>query len=184
MTCGDTINISNMETQKLITIYRDADTGLLFYQRSWDNAVFPLPLAQNDVLKIHEDFTHYNNLLPEYEIIPLQTTDGIPTFIFRVRSQKIYAGGGGGGGIKGITVQDEGVQVNGTMKILNFTGDGVTVTDGGGGKGNINIPGFVIPAITEAQRLALTPTVPTLVEDITNQNLYVWLTSINDWKPL
>lgn len=49
-------------------------------------------------------------------------------------------GGGGGGGGSTVDVQDEGVAV-GTFTTLNFTGAGVTATDGGGGVADIAIPG-------------------------------------------
>lgn len=67
----------------------------------------------------------------------------------------ISTGGGGGGGV---SVSDEGVQVVATASNLNFVGDGVTASDGGGGVATITIPGggsgglswTVVTAATEA----------------------------------
>lgn len=92
-------------------------------------------------------------------------------------------GGGGGGGIRGIIVQDDGAQVNGFIKTLNFTGDGVTVTDGGGGKANIAIPGYVIASLTTAQREALVPTTALIVEDTDLDEYFKWSTVSNSWSP-
>jgi hypothetical protein len=49
------------------------------------------------------------------------------------------SGGGGGGG--SVDVEDEGVPVVSPASVLNFIGDGVTVTDAGGGRADITIPG-------------------------------------------
>lgn len=91
--------------------------------------------------------------------------------------------GGGGGGGRGIIVQDDGTQVNGFIKTLNFTGNGVTVTDGGGGKANIDIPGYVIASLTTAQRLALTPTTALIVEDADLDMYFKWSTVTSSWSP-
>lgn len=93
------------------------------------------------------------------------------------------AAGGGGGRGRGIIVQDHGTQVNGFMKTLNFTGDGVTVTDGGGGKANIDIPGYVIASLTTAQREALVPTTALIVEDTDLDMYFQWSTVTNSWSP-
>lgn len=73
---------------------------------------------------------------------------------------------GGGGGIGGIDLEDEGVAVaGGPFTTLNFVGDGVTATDGGGGLADVTIPGNVmalpeqwvledIPANTADERLS------------------------------
>lgn len=45
------------------------------------------------------------------------------------------------GGSSGIDVQENNVDVVNPATILDFTGTGVSVTDGGGGKAIINIPG-------------------------------------------
>lgn len=93
------------------------------------------------------------------------------------------AGGGGGGGRRGVIVQDDGIQINGLMKILNFIGFGVTVTDGGNGKANINIPGYVIQSLTTAQREALVPTTALIVEDTDKDMYFKWSTVSNSWSP-
>lgn len=49
-----------------------------------------------------------------------------------------FTGGSGGGSV---AVHDEGAAVVGVASILNFVGDGVVVTDGGGGTATITIPG-------------------------------------------
>jgi len=45
----------------------------------------------------------------------------------------------------GVDVQEDDVDVVNPATILDFTGNGVTVTDGGGGKAIINIPGGGTP---------------------------------------
>lgn len=42
----------------------------------------------------------------------------------------------------GVEAQDEGVTIVAEATILDFVGPGVTVTDGGGGKATITIPGI------------------------------------------
>lgn len=89
------------------------------------------------------------------------------------------AAGGGGSG-KGIKVQDEGTQIGGIMKTLNFIGDLVTVTDAGGQKANITIK---IPSMTTAARLALVPTTALIVEDTDLDMYFKWSTVTNSWNP-
>lgn len=90
---------------------------------------------------------------------------------------------GGGGGIKGILVQDEGNQVNGFVKILDFIGAGVTVTDLGNKRVGINISGDAIQSLTTAQRLALIPTTALIVEDTDLDMYFKWSTVSNAWSP-
>lgn len=54
-------------------------------------------------------------------------------------------GGGGGGG--SMIVEDDGVTTVNPATTLNFTGTGVTVTDGGAGEAVINIPGDAVQSV-------------------------------------
>lgn len=92
-------------------------------------------------------------------------------------------GSGGGGGGSDIYVQDEGLQLSGKYKTLNFAGPGVSVADSGGKRATITIPGYVIASLTTAQRLALTPTTALIVEDTDTDMYYKWSTVSNDWSP-
>lgn len=91
--------------------------------------------------------------------------------------------GGGGGRGRGILVQEDDVQVNGFIKTLNFTGDGVSVADAGGGKVDINIPGYVIASLTTVQREALVPTTALIVEDTDLDMYFKWSTVSLSWSP-
>lgn len=90
------------------------------------------------------------------------------------------AAAGGGGSGKGIKVQDEGTQIGGIMKTLNFIGELVTVTDAGGQKANITIK---IPSMTTAARLALVPATALIVEDTDLDMYFKWSTVTNSWNP-
>lgn len=92
-------------------------------------------------------------------------------------------GAGGGGGGSDIYVQDEGLQLSGKYKTLNFAGPGVSVVDSGGKRATITIPGYVIASLTTVQRLALTPTTALIVEDTDTDMYYKWSTVTNDWSP-
>lgn len=92
-------------------------------------------------------------------------------------------GGSGGGGGKGIIVEDDGTRVGGNIKVLNFTGAGVTVTAPSSKQVDIDIPGYVIESLTTAQRLALSPTTALIVEDTDLDMYFKWSTVSSSWSP-
>lgn len=167
-----------------IIVFRDSGDGVLRFV--FKNNTQTLSI-HGDIFKIYDK--EFNGSIinkTDYNIREINTQDGVRTFLIRYI---IAVGGGRGGrssssgGIQGVTVKDNGVQVNGTINTLNFTGNGVTVTDGGGGSANIAIPGYVIASLTTAQRLALTPTTALIVEDTDLDMYFKWSTVSNAWSP-
>lgn len=168
----------------VIYILRDLDGGV--YYKASDGSV-NIADYYHDVYRISPiTFSGYQNFTGEQiEILK----SGPDEFIFALN--KIIAVGGGRGGrssssssgIQGITVKDNGVQVNGTITTVNFTGDGVTVTNGGGGTANVAIPGYVIASLTTSQREALIPTTALIVEDTDLDMYFKWSTVSHAWSP-
>lgn len=101
---------------------------------------------------------------------------------FKFPAPGIGAGGGSGISRRGVIVENQGVSI-GRMLTLNFTGAGVTATDGGNELANITIPGNVIQSLTTAQRLALIPTTALIVEDTDLDMYFKWSTVSNAWSP-
>ena len=64
------------------------------------------------------------------------------------------ASGGGGGSLE---VQDDAVQVLAAATVLNFTGSGVIVTDGGSGEAEIDIPGSAAASINDQTGTTYSP---------------------------
>lgn len=133
-----------------IFIYRNNTEGLIGYNSNGN--FIPLHIIQDNIFKLYDkNITkiNYDKKLG-YQIIPIQTTDGTPTYQLRQPAQRVIdvSGRGGGGGIKGINIQDEGSQFGGKFIALNFAGAGVTVEDIGNGQVDITIPqsGNVRPA--------------------------------------
>lgn len=67
------------------------------------------------------------------------------------RIDTLEAAPGGGGSI---AVEDEGTEVVANATRFDFTGPGVTVTDGGSGQANIAIPGYTAKGIVKKRRTA------------------------------
>lgn len=61
-----------------ILVFRHSN-GLLYYMRP-NGTTSLLIFLQNNIFKVDEAFTNLIYNLPGYKIIPIQTTDGIPTF--------------------------------------------------------------------------------------------------------
>lgn len=126
-----------------IFIHRNNAEGLLGYNANGDFT--PLHIIQDNMFKLYDksitSINYDKNL--GYQIIPIQTADGIPTYQLKQPAQQVIAmrGGGGGGGIRGINVQDEGIQFGGQFITLNFAGANVTVTDDGSGKATVTVGG-------------------------------------------
>lgn len=131
-----------MAEKNNITVIRYSGDGLLHY--IFKNKVYKANILQGDVLKISDkDFNgEIISQVAEYRLSEISTTDGNRTFIL-ISSAPIVTRGsrGGGKGIKGITVQDEGIAFSGFFQTLNFAGVGVIVTDDGNGKASITIGG-------------------------------------------
>lgn len=102
---------------------------------------------------------------------------------FPVGSGASGGAGGGGGGGSDIYVQDEGIQLTGKYKTVNFEGAGVSVVNSGAKRATITIPGYTIASLTTAQRLVLSPTTALIVEDIDLDMYFKWSTVSNDWSP-
>ncbi len=84
--------------------------------------------------------------------------------VIKLEGVKGDAGATGSG--SNITLEDEDVAVTNTPhSTLNFTGDGVTVTDAGSGQADITIPGGSISAVQT--RRTTTFTVTTAFQDVT-----------------
>lgn len=128
--------------QNNLIIERSEKDALLYY--SFQGKSQQLHVLQGDIIKLYENFSGIINKT-DYQIIPVKTNDGIPTYQLKpvVTQQIIRTGGGGGGGrgISGIRIQDEGIQFGGTFITLNFEGANVTVTDDGGGEATITVGG-------------------------------------------
>lgn len=173
--------------QGSIAIFRNANAmGQVFYKKP-DGSIAPCEFIQGNFrispITLTKDPFNYTG--DELEALQYDGIQYIFTLFKKQVIQRIRAGGGGGGssgstGIQGITVEDEGIQVNGTITKLDFIGKLVTVTDGGGGKANITI---VIPSLTTAQRTALIPTTALIVEDTDTDQYYKWSTTSNSWSP-
>lgn len=127
-------------------LIRNANDHLLYIVRE-DKSYFVANIVQGDILKIPgeeriTDLTNDTDLDARY----VETMDGTLTFrLLPFTEKKIPVNpnnpfaGTGGGGSRGIYVQEEGTQVNGLFKTLNFIGGTVTVTDAGAGVANITI---------------------------------------------
>lgn len=72
-----------------LIIFRSPADGFLYY--SINGVIQPLELFQDNVFKIKEPFSTYKNLT-EYNIVPIQTADQIPTYKLQTR---VVLGGGG-----------------------------------------------------------------------------------------
>lgn len=86
---------------QIITIYRDANEGLLSYSRSSDNKSIPLRIFSDNLFKIKEQlpFEVRNAVFKEWDIYYIPTQDNIPTYRLKSKevSQNIIASRGGGG---------------------------------------------------------------------------------------
>ena len=94
-----------------------------------------------------------NNTAQTVEVINTGQTETAPTIPADSRrllafdlSDVVEAGGGGGGGGT-LTTQDEGNTVVASTTTYNFTGPGVTASDGGGGVADVNVPGVTIQGV-------------------------------------
>lgn len=169
--------------QGSIAIFRNANAkGIVYYMTS-DGYNYPVPYGQDiyrisPILLTTEPINYTGQRLNQLKY------DG-KEFLFSLSYEQVIqrvavGGGGNSGAIKGLIVQDEGVQVNGLIQIENFIGDLVNVTSPIAGKANITI---VIPSFTTAQRLAFTPAAALVVEDTDLDMYFKWSTVTSSWSP-
>lgn len=152
--------------QNNITVFRNSGEGFLYYFYKGES--HQLNIIQGNVFKIYDkSFTgQLISQVPELQFKEIKTQDGYRTFMFTSVSQAVAVGRtGGGGGIRGINVQDEGIQFSGTFQTLNFAGVSVIVTDDGGGTATVTIgAGGMISGIGTPNRLAMF-TAPNTIAD-------------------
>lgn len=120
-----------------INIFRDED-GAVYFKAP--DGKFHLTQSYYDVYRIENpQFKYYNVIGEKIDVLKSSAKE----FIFSLYTLRNVVGGGKGGGrgIRGITVQDEGSQVNGLINTLNFEGTSVSVTDDGGGQVTITVGG-------------------------------------------
>lgn len=125
-------------------LVRNSNDGLLYIMRE-DGTFFLAEIVQDNVLKIRDGSINHLTSETKYEAVYFPTTDNTLTFLLiePEKRQQVdpHEGmfGGGGGGRRGVYLQEEGIEVNGLFRTINFIGADVTVTDGGGGVANVTI---------------------------------------------
>ena len=106
------------------------------------DAYIPASVASGDWLDQEDKLAFYSNGAWVFKSIP------VGMLVYDQSDDTVYAwdgsamnsvGSGGGGGGGDVAVEDNGVQILAAASTLNFTGDGVTVTDAGSGQVDIDI---------------------------------------------
>lgn len=151
------MDILNMENK--ITIFRDYGEGLLKY--SYKDETHLLEIFQFKTFKIKERYSEIINLT-EYEIVNIDTDDGIPTF--RLDNKNDFKGSNGIQGTQGVH-GNPGVGAKGAQGLKGFQGfqgiDGIEGPQGSQGfigtQGSQGIQGLgITDTTTFAGKLKLT----------------------------